>query len=283
MSTCYLCVMGGATMPSPPARSSVDGFGTCHDCDVHACSKHGDRPAGTSFFRCADCLALLGYVAAVTVTAPSSVAGGTGAGTAGGAHANPFQAVLSEGKENALFGLSPRLGAPAALLFGALDINAMRRALVQLGDWLRPAASGPEAAGADFARYFDAIISDVGLRLPDSADGLAAVLGIPVDEEETAAGYQVLAPQYEQREFQNMAGQRVTTAVRLALDEVAGWEFRSPDDTAELATLAGAALAIVYAARGANTLEESPAAINGGLTLPPQLFLLAGAYHAHRG
>ncbi len=53
-NTCYLCEMGtSAVLPSSLAAG--EGFGTCYDCAVHACPRHGERTA--QFFRCADCIA----------------------------------------------------------------------------------------------------------------------------------------------------------------------------------------------------------------------------------
>jgi hypothetical protein len=50
---CYLCRMGLiATLASGLAAGEA--FGTCNDCFVHACPKHGER--NRQYFRCADCV-----------------------------------------------------------------------------------------------------------------------------------------------------------------------------------------------------------------------------------
>lgn len=44
-------------------QATGEGFGTCHECWVHACPQHGDRTR--QFFRCADCIAAGGVDSAL--------------------------------------------------------------------------------------------------------------------------------------------------------------------------------------------------------------------------
>ena len=70
MNSCFLCVLGGASVPIAGRHASA-GFGTCRDCNVHACQLHGDK-MGLSFFRCADCLANMKVISVITRTPPTN-------------------------------------------------------------------------------------------------------------------------------------------------------------------------------------------------------------------
>ena len=64
MDSCYLCVVGGTQLPAQANRKASEGFGTCNACGVHACQIHGESWADA--FSCADCLAAMNLIAAVT-------------------------------------------------------------------------------------------------------------------------------------------------------------------------------------------------------------------------
>jgi hypothetical protein len=64
--TCFLCAVGARHAIPAPAASSTEGFGTCNNCSVHACPRHGERQR--QYFRCWDCIsgeALSGALAPV--------------------------------------------------------------------------------------------------------------------------------------------------------------------------------------------------------------------------
>jgi len=69
--SCFLCTVGASNVIAggPPPG---EGFGTCRDCSVHACRRHGDK--SPKHFRCAECIAALG--AGLALTEPLDDGGG---------------------------------------------------------------------------------------------------------------------------------------------------------------------------------------------------------------
>ncbi len=53
--SCFLCAIGSQHVIRNAPASAPEAFGTCHECSVHACPRHGDRTP--SYFRCGDCIA----------------------------------------------------------------------------------------------------------------------------------------------------------------------------------------------------------------------------------
>jgi hypothetical protein len=69
--SCFLCEMGAKhVLKGAPAAG--EGFGTCNECSVHACPRHGDRTR--QYFRCAECIAAAGTSWALTEPVESNAA-----------------------------------------------------------------------------------------------------------------------------------------------------------------------------------------------------------------
>jgi hypothetical protein len=74
--TCYLCETG-ASAALATRLPAGEGFGTCRECSVHACPRHGDR--SPLFFRCADCIAADAASAALIAPAETTASDVRGA------------------------------------------------------------------------------------------------------------------------------------------------------------------------------------------------------------
>lgn len=251
MDSCYLCVVGGTVLPSPGHRTASEGFGTCYTCNAHACQIHGDKVQGQTYFRCADCLARLGLITAITVSPPTS---GQGA-------ADPVtQRALTFGS-TFFAALAPAVTAAATALAAAVDTDAMAAALARL---LNVGRGSPG----------DEINRALTIWRDTDAQRRHAALGFPPDAEDS--------------DNQNVREMRLgVDVIELALltfrVEAEEWELRSPDDrTAGAVQLAAWALATAYAAREAETLDTSPFELAGGLRLPAIALVLAAAYHDQR-
>lgn len=69
--SCFLCRVGAEhVLQGAPAAG--EGFGTCDECSVHACPRHGDKDR--QYFRCAECFAAEGAGLALTEPDPSRAA-----------------------------------------------------------------------------------------------------------------------------------------------------------------------------------------------------------------
>jgi hypothetical protein len=252
VDSCFLCVIGGSVLPNPGKRIASEGFGTCQKCSVHACQVHGDRLQGP-FFWCADCLARVGLITAVTAVPPSAPADG------GAAPVNPVTHEIL-GRGDSLFrAIAPGATAGAAPLVADADLDAMAAALVNLPFALRQFELG--ALGAQF--WASAPPEDV-----------RRVIGLPPDYQRSDDYSR------EQRDVDDLIlGADVLRVSGDALQlEAQDWTLRAPEDMPAQAELAAWALSTAYAARGAATLRTSPFALAGGLRLPPLALLLAVTY-----
>jgi hypothetical protein len=252
VDSCFLCVIGGATLPSPGKRKASEGFGTCNSCDVHACQVHGDKLVGQTYFRCADCLTRLGLITAVTTGPPNGPVGG---GTASVDPVDPAVRQVLNRRGGALFrAIAPGATASTAPLVADADLDAIASCLVAFtAPRRRRIVSG------------EAMLSWATAPPEDPR----RALGLPNVDEYTT----------EQRATDIELGAGV---LRVAADvfqlEAEDWTLRSPDDIRAQADLAAWALATAYAARGAQTLRTNPFLLGGGLRLPPIALLLAITY-----
>jgi hypothetical protein len=143
--TCYLCEMGRQAVLGSGLESG-EGFGTCRDCSVHACPKHGERSA--QFFRCADCVAADAGSSALT-----SPAGGD---------------------PRAVRGAAPRLSVLATPIRTRIDARRMAAAVAWVRD--RIAANETLLVASDAANQFDNFNPADLLALPlERGDREAAV------------------------------------------------------------------------------------------------------------
>lgn len=253
MDSCFLCVIGGAVLPNPGKRTASEGFGTCQNCNVHACQVHGDRLQGQTFFWCADCLARVGLITAATAVPPGAPAGG------GPVPVNPLTHQIL-GRGDSLFrAIAPGATAGAAPLVADADLGAMAAALVNLPFALQQFELG--ALGAQF--WASAAPGDV-----------RRVIGLPPDDRGSDDYSR------EQREIDDLIlGADVLRVSGDTLQvEAQDWTLRASEDMPAQAHLAAWALGTAYAARGATTLRTSPFAVAGGLRLPPLALLLAVTY-----
>ncbi len=250
MDSCFLCVVGGTKLPSPGTRTASEGFGTCHECDVHACQIHGDKPHGQSFFRCADCMARLGIITAITSSPPAPTAGTSGVDPA-------THRILTE-REDSFRALAPAVTYPAGRLVAEMNVEAMMSAL---GSLVLSIETPDLTAG----------LADQWLEVADVNSRQA--LGLP-DEP---------VPEYlaEQRAAYDRA--LAADVVRVAVDtfqfEAAAWELRELQTLLSRTGLAAWALATAYAARGGESLSAGPWRLSGGLRMPPIVLMLGIAYY----
>lgn len=264
MDSCFLCVIGGASMPAPGTRKASEGFGTCHTCDVHACQIHGDKLKGQAFFRCADCLTSLGLITAVTASPPSGPAGATPVDPA-------THRILGRGGRSLFRAIAPGATASAAPLAAEADYDAMTSSLVdllvqvQLGD-----------------PFLQATVLWANAPLGD----LRRALGLPYGDRDEEEGAIERPYGYDEEDTDERRGTRdrelgadvLQVAAETFQLEAQDWSLRSPGEMRGQAELAAWALATAYAARGAQTLNTSPFRIAGGLRLPPIALLLAMTY-----
>lgn len=250
MDSCYLCVLGGATVPRLVMRRASNGFGTCIECNVHACQVHGDK-MGLGLFRCADCLTNLGIIATLTVTPP----------TAGTTVGDPAMHSVVDSPGPGWFGaVAPSVSVNAAPLVREVNRSAMASALSDLMSEIRNRDGGltPDSRlGTLAARQWQ------GARIT-----IRRSLGLP------------LADRADDPEFLNFSlGMRI---IRLAMDSLRRtadtWELRSIDDVSAYVEWVASALAAAYAARRSQTLNISPFDLPGGLRMPPTALLLGVAY-----
>jgi hypothetical protein len=239
MDSCYLCVVGGHQMAGAPGAR--EGFGTCQQCRVHACALHGDREAG--IFRCADCLALRN---AQNVIAQPARAGQP-------APASRLDRLLLDEYPDAFPALSPRMASSAAQFFLQADRERMRGAVRALLGQLREGY-------LDLDSLLEVL---AGLDLPQ----VAAAFGLYGGDDEVSLPLAVPGPEMY-----------AAVARRTALLTVDRERLRSPDEIDSLLDLAIWALALAYAARQAESLDEHPLRLRGGALLPPLLLFLALAY-----
>lgn len=253
--SCFICVTGGQSAwgrlvaPAASRPSTLEGFGTCSSCWVHACPQHGDRPA--QFFFCVDCLAADGVY--TTLVRDDE-----------GAPETPdasLRADLRERGADGLIGSAPRLGFIAEPVAARADEERMAYALDRLRTDLRE-------GGRDVAR-------ELSGRAEGTRRGqLALALGLselePRNVDESPLGEAVLG----------MAVSRIrliaTDAARSLAERLRDTDTTSPED----ARLAVLAVAMAFSARSAEDLEMGPLAVRGGLAMPPVLVLLAQAYAA---
>jgi hypothetical protein len=255
VDSCFLCVIGGVILPSSGKRIASEGFGTCSSCGVHACQIHGDKVQGQTYFRCADCLARLGLITAVTTSPPSVSVGGGTPPTDPAIHQILGRGGPILGRRGALFrAIAPGATASTAPLVADADLDAMASCLVAFTDPDLRTVLSRQA------------VRDWTLAAPDDP---RRSLGLPYVD-----GYT--------REQQAADVELGATVLRVAADtfqlEAQDWPLRSPDDMPAQAALAAWALATAYTARGAQTLRTSPFLLVGGLRLPPIALLLATAY-----
>ncbi len=251
VDSCYLCVIGGATLPAQGSRTASEGFGTCNGCGVHACQIHGDIIQGQTYFRCADCLTRLGLVTAVTASPPIGGAGTT--------LMDPgLYAFLNRSGPLQFPAIAPLVTNRAVPLVAEANLDAMGSALVTLiGGISRDRPESP----TDMVDLWDRSRPEnpgQALGLRDAANGQRAQRIVDHD----------------------LGTAMITMATETLLREVSGWQFRSADDAYAQQNLATWALATAYAARGAESLGTNPFLLFGGLRMPPIALLLATTYWA---
>lgn len=239
MDSCYLCVLSG-TQQMAAAPAAREGFGTCQACQVHACALHGYREAWT--FRCADCLAQ--RKSQLVIQQPPLVTGTV--------PTSQLDRVLLDRHPGSFPALVPRIAASAYQLFQGADWERMHQAILALLDQLHEGNLDPgNLAQALFGLDPLQLARAFGLY----GDGDVVPI-LPVLDLDTYA--------LTMRE-----------AVLLTVDRE---QLRPLDGIEYLVNLAIWALAIAYAARQAESLDEHPFNIRGGALLPPLLLFLAVAY-----
>ena len=252
MDSCYLCVVGGTQLPAQANRKASEGFGTCNACGVHACQIHGDK-LGQTLFRCADCLAAMNLIAAVTAVPPPPPPPG---GNAPLVDPAIHQSLSNPGW--AYPAIAPGLALRAAPLHANLNPGAMASALRFLTAEMRR-STGPTRVGAEA----------VGRWANTAGDARRRVLGLPDLDEYT---------QDQQFRDELLGGQIVYVGAEMLQFEAERWELRSEDDLPRRVDLAAWALSTAYAARGAETLDTGPFVLPGGLRMPAIVVILGSAY-----
>lgn len=244
--TCFLCAVGSKNATTSPMATSTEGFGTCENCSVHACPKHGERQA--QYFRCADC---------ITGNALQGALGpGGGQTDLDRGDADPVDqygrlALVAESPGVALAGLD---------LFEYDLVEPMRAGLARLGGTPSGAIDGVRVrltgglADAEFGAVEAALSLPAELvgRLRDGLRGSGAD-GDPVVKVALVKLHLI---------FQ-------------ALDEQSGTIQPTSEPSVNRAEYSLAVLAGAFAAREASTLRAGVLTVAGGLQMPPLVILLS--------
>lgn len=130
-ATCYLCSGPATRVTAQQRAATTEGFGTCTNCSVHACPKHGDR--APDVFYCADCITTS---AALDVIDPDQASQST----------PNTQEMISRHGSYLLFARSPGMALTAARLFLPSDVPAMEHVLQLLQERPDDAVEGTRQA-----------------------------------------------------------------------------------------------------------------------------------------
>jgi len=243
--TCFLCAVGSRSVMPSPAATSTEGFGTCENCSVHACPKHGERQS--QYFRCSDCI--------------------TGSALRGVLGPGPGPADVDRGDDPVdRFGLLALAAESPGVALAGLDLFE--------DDLVEPMRAGLARLGTLPSVAIDGVRDRLAQDLADAEPGaVEAALGLPAELVDrlrhglpgSCAGGDTVAKVARVKLhliFQTLDEQSATM-----------WSMREPSlNRAEysLAVLAGA-----FAAREASTLREGVLSVPGGLQMPPLVILLS--------
>lgn len=233
--TCYLCSVGAKRLT--PRATSTPGIGTCTDCSVHACLKHGDRDPDV--FRCVDCITRNAVAHVVANDVP--------------------QRVISKHGAYLLFARSPGLALVGAPLFLLDHVQAMRHVLRSLHD-------SPHHAVRLAQRVLE--------RRLDKAtpDQVAYALGI--NGEEALALLEVDRAPNADEVLSRIGRVRIELTFDGLVRDFERWDRRLEFDEGH-ASYALAVLAVAFGARDGVSLNSSALDVGGGLYLPPLVLLLS--------
>jgi hypothetical protein len=241
-------------MPIPAAKSA-DEFGTCHDCGVHACPLHGERPG--RYFTCSDCHT--NNFARRAANPPGD-----------DPDATPRQARWLVRVDR--FGVAQFLAEAPGTALNGLEIY-------------EPELVGPMRAGlrawalTPTEWLLDRLETQLTDQLTDQPDLAATALGLPAEQQGAIAA---VSSTVTDEETQNVVRDMAMARVGMLLEEIA---TATADDrrgtfAANVSTARAAyALAVLSSAVAARADVGSPdisvLAIPGGLLMPPFVVLLS--------
>lgn len=245
--SCYLCNTGSPKYLAKPLGPLSAGFGTCHRCSVHACSRHGSRQA--QYFRCLDCVSVGSLE--IALNPPDTAASGSAAEPAPDA-ASQFglKAFIAESPTAALAGLE---------LFDRSFVGLMVEALLEL--------IFNRSRAVDRVRQY--LLDEITTT---RAAELERALGLPTGTDDLLRGVG------DGDERENIMADIARAKLLLIFAELAASlppTVREPRIDRNRAEYALAVVAGAFAVRDAESVTTSVLWLLAGLQMPPVVIVLS--------